>query len=236
MTDEQFKRWRDFALRMARTCYAEGCGENSPSLGWIVRELRGFFAQLKRDGVVSCIVDWDNCEPYPEGHSLHGRDACTQLPSTPLCLPDMIREMYDEDWVWSVATSREREVSHYCIRKWTPWLLEAESVLYQRVRERWLDPIETCLRAGLDFATEPSMGVVGCFTVGDLRRMYPDGVPAWVKGENPWPVVIPHPVPGVGFTAEEAGEISFDQLPDDTPVWSRRCAFQEATTGGGGGS
>lgn len=234
VTEEQFRRWRDFALRMARTCYAEGDGVEEPSLTWVIGELRGFFAELKRQGIVSCIVDWDNCEPYPEGHPLAGFDSITRLPRAPLCLPDMLKEMYDEDQVWGWATERELEVHLYCIRQWK--FLEAESILFQRVRERWLDPIETCLRAGLDFATEPSMGVFGAFTAGDLRRMYPDGVPDWVKGEVPWPIVIPHPVPGVGFTAEEAGEVPFDQLPDDIPVWSRRYALQETATGGGGES
>ena len=32
----------------------------------------------------------------------------------------------------------------------------------------------------LDVASEPSAGVVG-FTVGDLRKMYPEGIPQWIQ-------------------------------------------------------
>lgn len=42
--------------------------------------------------------------------------------------------------------------------------------------------IVSCIRAGFDMAVEPSGGVVG-FTVGDLRRMYPRGIPGWLMNE-----------------------------------------------------
>jgi hypothetical protein len=45
--------------------------------------------------------------------------------------------------------------------------------------ETFLSPIRSCLRAGIDLACEPSAGVVG-FTVGDIRKMYPRGIPRWV--------------------------------------------------------
>lgn len=39
--------------------------------------------------------------------------------------------------------------------------------------------IKCCVRAALDMAVKPSAGVVG-YTVGDLRRMYPEGLPDWL--------------------------------------------------------
>lgn len=45
--------------------------------------------------------------------------------------------------------------------------------------DQWFGPVSCCLRAGIDFASEPSAGVLG-FTAGDIRRMYPEGVPDWV--------------------------------------------------------
>lgn len=58
--------------------------------------------------------------------------------------------------------------------------------------------VSCCLRAGLDRASEPSAGVLG-FTVGDLRRMYPEGLPNWViEGYEP------------AITAD---------TPDDAGVW-----------------
>lgn len=47
----------------------------------------------------------------------------------------------------------------------------------------WGNAVSCCIRAGLDVVAEPSMGVLG-FTVGDLRRMYPEGLPEWLdKGQ-----------------------------------------------------
>ena len=45
---------------------------------------------------------------------------------------------------------------------------------------RFFDQITACIRAGFDVAVEPSAGVVG-FTIGDIRRMWKNKVPDWVK-------------------------------------------------------
>lgn len=68
---------------------------------------------------------------------------------------------------------------------WIPdyWSLPYEDEkpgVYDKARDRWCGPASCCIRAGLDVAVSPSAGVVG-FTVGDLRKMYPEGVPDWVK-------------------------------------------------------
>lgn len=85
----------------------------------------------------------------------------------------------------------------YWAEQWVPgyWSLEGEE--YEEVREKYVGPVSCCLRAGLDVACSPSGGVVG-FTAGCLRRMYPEGVPGWVKDyfENP-----------------------FDSFDDNTFVW-----------------
>ncbi len=47
---------------------------------------------------------------------------------------------------------------------------------------RFYNQIVSCIRAGFDMAVEPSAGVIG-FTVGDLRRMYPRGIPSWLMNE-----------------------------------------------------
>lgn len=51
---------------------------------------------------------------------------------------------------------------------------------FERWEERYVSPFRCCVRAGLDLASEPSCGVIG-FTAGDLKRMYPEGIPAWVS-------------------------------------------------------
>jgi hypothetical protein len=59
----------------------------------------------------------------------------------------------------------------------------------------------------LDCASAPSAGVIG-FTAGDVRRMYPEGVPEWVFP----PDEQLHYWPG--------GEVNgmFVDLPDETGV------------------
>lgn len=50
---------------------------------------------------------------------------------------------------------------------------------------KFANQVSCCIRAGLDRASSPSGGVLG-FTVGDLRAMYPEGMPDWVtEGYQP---------------------------------------------------
>jgi hypothetical protein len=86
--------------------------------------------------------------------------------------------------------------------------------------DRWMGPATCCIRAGLDLAAAPSAGVIG-FTAGDLRRMYPEGVPDWVKGEPIWETIgVKAVVPGIGFVPKPTGDMcSFDDLPDDAKIW-----------------
>jgi hypothetical protein len=56
---------------------------------------------------------------------------------------------------------------------------EVDFLAYEQFSDQWLGPVRCCIRAGIDFACEPSAGVLG-FTAGTVRRMYPDGVPDWV--------------------------------------------------------
>lgn len=55
-----------------------------------------------------------------------------------------------------------------------------ETSAYRRWLSTYGNRAACCVRAGLDVAVAPSGGVVG-FTVGDLKRMYPEGIPAWVS-------------------------------------------------------
>src|SRR4030042_2052269 len=59
--------------------------------------------------------------------------------------------------------------------------------------EKWGGYVHCCIRAGLDLACNPSGGVVG-FRKRDIERMYPEGVPDWIKdggwvtGKNDTPI------------------------------------------------
>lgn len=86
------------------------------------------------------------------------------------------------------------------------WILP-EGERGERIIERWMGPATCCIRAGLDMASEPSAGVVG-FTAGDLRRMYPEGVPEWIfpPGER------------LHYWLTDKLNGTFAELPDDAGI------------------
>ena len=57
---------------------------------------------------------------------------------------------------------------------------------------RFESQVSCCIRAGLDMASAPSAGVLG-FHVDDLRRMYPQGIPAWVGDSFASPITAETP-------------------------------------------
>ncbi len=52
--------------------------------------------------------------------------------------------------------------------------------------------IGMCVRAGFVLAVAPSAGVLG-FCVGDLRKVFPRGVPTWVNGSFEQPITADTP-------------------------------------------
>lgn len=204
MTPEQYDRWKDFALRMARICFK---GRRRPDTKWIVEVVTDFFAGFDADDI-PCIFDWDSSEPYAEGSRLYRktyrcpcwncskRDAKVPCPydceggkifdlAHPYGVGDMTTEFLDE---YRVGAPRCKSCNHHCTRWSNPPCRfcdlecrcdEVEDHFYDQWDEQWGGPVRCCIRAGLDCASAPSGGVVG-FTAGDIRAMYPDGVPAWV--------------------------------------------------------
>lgn len=171
MTPDQFQNWRDFALRMARTCYAES---RRPSARWVVEQVEEFLARYDEESAAG-VVDWDAAPAY-------------------IC--DEARQ-----FVWDLQPAfrwrlRARDVSELDEDRRAE-LAEAQW------EEQWGDPIRCCIRAGLDLASSPSMGVVG-FTLGDLRAMYPEGLPPWL---------------GAGFVDANGAPIELAAFPNDAGVW-----------------
>lgn len=146
MTGEQFQRWKDFALRMARACYP-GTMRN-PSRKWIIARVEEFIDDMEE--YHPRISDWDSCWSN----------------SAPRDYPCVSVRMLEYEWEWMPNSIKRLE--------------DAENLEpFETARERWFGPVCCCVRAGLDMASEPSAGVVG-FTLGDLRKMYPEGIPEWV--------------------------------------------------------
>lgn len=72
------------------------------------------------------------------------------------------------DWCWDNADCERENSKGGLTRAYMNW------------KERYGNRLCACIRAGLDMATRIGGGVVG-FTVGDLKRMYPEGIPDWVS-------------------------------------------------------
>lgn len=183
ITPEQYGRWRDFSIRMALTCFKR---KRNPDAAEIERNVEHFFECLSSEDLLS-IVDWDNSDAYPEGSRDHGLDYFGH-PRHAMLVTDMCKE-HEDGWnphYWEDRTDAQID-RHY---------------------ERFVSPVVCCIRAGLDMAVSPSAGVMG-FTAGDLRAMYPDGLPDWITGgtNHRWSYWLSGEVNG-----------TFAEMPDNAAV------------------
>lgn len=81
---------------------------------------------------------------------------------------------------------------------------DGEESRFQWWRDSAVVSTFTCaLRAGIDVVCEPSAGVVG-YSVGDLRRMYPEGLPQWLVD---------------AFAAEVPGAPTLLAARDNEAIW-----------------
>lgn len=164
MTNEQYQRWKDFAMRMARTCFRN---HRRPNSVWIIEQVDSWFYWRDYQGDWVEYTSWDQ-DDYP------------------LC--DHVNEFYESEY----PNVRCKACQHEDCRKRYPYYenecrfcdteCRCDDVKYlagEQFADQWLGPVRCCLRAGIDFACEPSAGVLG-FTAGDVRRMFPEGVPEWV--------------------------------------------------------
>jgi hypothetical protein len=146
MTPEQYERWKDFALRMARHAFPDATPARRAK---IEEEINQFFWSSYDDEPkrIAEIIDWDNCPPY----EWHGRTYYNP------CVGDEVSSFLSD---------------HYHERL-------GRRGRYEPRGNKFESQVSCCIRAGLDCASSPSAGVLG-FTVGDLRRMYPEKIPDWV--------------------------------------------------------
>lgn len=170
MTQQQFDNWRDFAIRMSRTAFPH---KRNPNPARIEQMVTDFFDEFEQDAI-ECVRNWDRCDEYPAGNpscKIDGyywhkgeRVACM---AKPLCVGDMCRSL-DDRWIRNY------------------WSLRYECQ-FERAERQWCDPPVICIRSGLDVACEPSAGVLG-YTVGTLRKMWPEGLPDWVNAYFETPI------------------------------------------------
>ncbi|KKN41847.1 hypothetical protein LCGC14_0719070 [marine sediment metagenome] len=189
MTPEQYERWKDFSLRAAKTWYATS---RRPSAAWVLETVEEFFDRLDESDV-PLIRHWDHNDNYPDRLDRHGRE------DRPLCIGDQLTEFL---WEWEPYHAVVDD-DDYEIRD------ERERRAHEQWEEQWGGPVHCCIRAGLDMACAPSGGVVG-FTAGDIRAMYPEGVPEWL---------FPSDEKLVYALSGGASSGTFSELPDDAPLW-----------------
>lgn len=214
MTDKQCERWKDFALRMARTCWK---GRRNPGRKWIEEAVLDVFDSIDAQDL-PLIRDWDNSDNYPEGHPWCRVDRYGHSAHPPyMC--DLLTE-----WRWDYARANAQMPAKLADR------IERakdrdEYDLADDLEREWVDhwggPVSSCVRAGLDVAVSMSAGVLG-FTAGDVRHMYPEGVPDWISRQ--WDdgeiIGIKGVIPGVGFVPEPRGPCEkFTDMPDSASVW-----------------
>ena len=151
MTTEQHERWNDFSTRMAIACFA---AHRRPTGTWILDRVNEFITNIWN---VPAITDWDNSTE--DEH----------------CAGDLMAIYQDEfEPYWDFEERIDWNKPGGDDRLWR---------IQQAASEQWGDqffgPIRCCVRAGLDIASSPSAGVLG-FNVGDIRKIYPSGIPDWV--------------------------------------------------------
>ena len=203
MTPEQYDRWKDFASRMARTCFQTN---RRPDSRWIAGMVEKWFDRFDEHDV-PCVVDWDSSTEYPEGNyyrrreyhasycdcdgrrqrgklpeidcpECHGFGTChAWVTGYPVC--DMVTEFLENQMGYPprCRACDEYDDDAKCRCE------EIELAYREQWDDQWGGPVCCCIRAGLDFASAPSGGVTG-FTAGDVRRMYPEGIPDWVFPPN----------------------------------------------------
>ena len=156
----QYKRWKDFAIRMSEK-------------GWPIKEIMkkehqrsvilavlDFFDLIEsnyRSDVIR-IESWDNTREN------------TNIP------PDRYGRYPIAPYICDIVSEMMSSYNPFY------WDDEDNDKAYHAWDDLWGSRINCCIRAGLDLAANPSAGVLG-FTKADLERMYPEGVPKWISGD-----------------------------------------------------
>jgi hypothetical protein len=196
MTPEQYERWKDFSLRMVNI--AVSARKKKPSRQDVRDNINFFFeCRMDPDEEWRRVEDWDSTEDsqWHKDHRTHS-----------MCVGDHISDLAE----------------HFIPGYWSLPYEDEKPGVYEAAHDRYVGPVSACIRAGLDVAVAPSAGVAG-FTAGDIRKMYPEGVPDWVKaflGPGDVHDLAPTNIAGIYQPVNHRHDPrTFDELPDEEPVW-----------------
>lgn len=190
MTKDDFENWKDFALRMAWNIYGD-----RDNFEWIVEHVEDFFEELEQPEehwVADSPKMYEYVENWDSSKAERGVDGRQPWRMEPVC--DMMADFENEespDWLSTLSSAVERGYVE------GDELTAVAEQLIELWEQRWTATVSNCIRAGLDMATEIGGGVVG-FTLGDVRKMYPEGLPAFARRHY---------------------DHDLDVLPDDEPIW-----------------
>lgn len=165
MTPEQYDQWKDFAIRMARHGFPQYREVNRKKIEGFVRDF--FWVRFDGDDhEIAKVESWDGEPAYVCDYA---REFETEYINVSMRYPgDRINEF--------IETSKRDEFA----ATYRGWEGEDRDDFWRyRRKSIWGNLVSCCVRAGLDVVANPSAGVAG-FTVGDLRRMYPEGLPGLV--------------------------------------------------------
>ena len=182
MNRVQYRRWKDFATRMAERGWQAREAMKKEHQGSVIPIVADFFDRMERyfSGDIIRIETWDETRDDWTNKDQYGRARMGVF----VC--DIVNEITDN---------------------YNPFYYDGEEEkAYEHWDEFWGGRVRCCIRAGLDLASEPSMGVVG-FRKEDIERMYPDGVPNWVSGDWKKKNAVWHP-------------INWEDIPDDGSLWT----------------
>lgn len=209
MTTEQWERVLDFAPRMARVCFPTQADATpgEPYAEWVEDQVSNFLGSIHELHIGS-ISGWDDSDPYPEGHQFHWMQPNGWVARAPYLCDEM------SEWEWEGrADIRLTEAQAEALDAADDADdLDAKNTLWESIVETWFGPVRACVRAAVDVACKDGPGVVNYLTAGDIRQMYPEGVPDWFTGgtDHRW---FEGPL---GGPLRENG--TFGDMADDTPL------------------
>lgn len=147
---------------MAKTCFNPK--RQSPTLQNIVENVESFFNDPNVIAFKPYFVGWDESHPDEKGCQLY------------VC--DYVSEMFSYVWerAYHHASPKEQRLLDGF---WDRGDYDAYDEIKNKIADRYEHPVHCCIRAAMDVVYDSSAGVLG-FTAGNIRAMYPEGVPKWI--------------------------------------------------------
>lgn len=182
MTHDEAGNWAQFAMRMA---WESNRWRTHRRRARVVKEVHDLIGLFLHNYDLDLVGDWDGNQVNGQGGRWGERYGRPHLEIAYPC-DEFDRMMEDRGYVHFRETRRGGS---------------------EELHTDFASSIICCIRAGFDVAVSPSGGVIGeRFTAGMIRRMFPEGIPAYVDDYFHGPGTKPDAP-------------RFETLPDSMMVW-----------------